>query len=67
MVMQIDRNGVREMIRAGVQLVDVLPPKEYVAEHIPGAVNVPLKTFSRETMRQLDPGMPVIVYCHDYQ
>ena len=46
-------------------LFDVLPPKEYVAEHLPGAVNVPLKQLDAETTAQLDQHKPVAVYRHD--
>lgn len=38
MAKHIDRQGVRELVGSGAQLVDVLPEKEYAAEHIPGAV-----------------------------
>jgi hypothetical protein len=34
---------LKGLLADGVQLVDVLPPEEYAAEHLPGAVNVPLK------------------------
>jgi rhodanese-related sulfurtransferase len=67
MVTQIDRNAVQSMFGRGAQLVDVLPAKEYEAEHIPGAINIPLKSLGRETARQLESDRPVIVYCHDYQ
>ena len=46
----------------GAQLVDVLPPLEYEDEHIPGAVNIPLKGLDRESTSRLDQGRPVIVY-----
>ena len=46
---------------------EVLPPDEYDDEHLPGAINIPLKTIDRETTRQLDRTKPVIVYCYDYQ
>ena len=49
------------------QLVEVLPPDEYADEHLPGAINIPLKTLDAKTTRQLDPHNPVIVYCYDYQ
>ena len=49
------------------QLVEVLPRDEYEDEHIPGAINIPLKTLDRETTRQLDRERPVIVYCYDTQ
>jgi rhodanese-related sulfurtransferase len=64
---QIDRNEVRSLLRGDAQLIDVLSAEDYEAEHIPGAINIPLKTLGRETARRLDPGRTVIVYCHDYQ
>jgi rhodanese-related sulfurtransferase len=42
---------------------DPLPPEEYAAEHLPGAVNVPLKQLDAETTAQLDQHRPVAVYC----
>jgi rhodanese-related sulfurtransferase len=36
----------------------VLPEAEFEDEHLPGAVNVPLKTLNRERARQLDRGRP---------
>lgn len=67
MATHIDRDGVRELVGVGAQLVDVLPEKEYAAEHISGAVSIPLKSLGDEAKRRLDPARPVIVYCHDYQ
>jgi len=67
MTTQIDRSEVQKMLGQGAQLVEVLLAREYEAEHIPGAINIPLKTLGREIARQLDSGRPVIVYCHDYQ
>ena len=63
----IDRHAVQELVQQGAQLVDVLAMREYEAEHIPGAINVPLKTLNRETSKRLDSRRPVITYCHDYQ
>jgi hypothetical protein len=40
---------VKGLLADGVQLVDVLPPEEYAAEHLPGAVNVPLKQLDAES------------------
>ena len=67
MVMQIDRDRLRGLLRDGAVLIDVLPAEEYEAEHIPGAINIPLKTLGRGTTRQLESDRPLIVYCHDYQ
>ncbi|MFL5961910.1 MAG: rhodanese-like domain-containing protein [Gaiellaceae bacterium] len=63
----IDREQVQKLIANGAQLVEVLPPEEYKDEHLPGAINIPLKTLDAVTTRQLDPQRPVIVYCYDYQ
>ena len=51
----------------GAQLVDVLPHEEYEEEHLPGAINIPLKELDRGTIARLNRDAPVIVYCHDYQ
>jgi rhodanese-related sulfurtransferase len=64
----IDRDEVRRLLREeGGQLVEVLPPDEYDDEHLPGAINIPLKALDRETTRRLDRERPVIVYCYDTQ
>ncbi len=63
----VDREEVRRLVAAGAQLVEVLPAAEFEEEHLPGAINIPLKELDRETIRQLERGRPVIVYCHDYQ
>ena len=64
----IDRDELQRLQRdERVQLVEVLPPDEYAGEHLPGAINIPLKTLDLETSRQLDRSRPVIVYCYDTQ
>ena len=64
----IFRDGVRRLVQEeGAQLVDVLPREEYEEEHLPGAINIPLKELDRETIARLDRDASVIVYCHDYQ
>jgi phage shock protein E len=47
--------------------VDVLPRDGYEDEHLPGAINIPLKELDRETTTRLKRHTPIIVYCHDYQ
>lgn len=64
---EVNRSEVQQLVAAGAQLVDVLPADEYAAEHIAGAVSLPLKELKRETAARLDPDRPVIVYCWDYQ
>jgi rhodanese-related sulfurtransferase len=63
----VDRARVQQLLRDGAQLVEVLPRAEYEDEHLPGAINIPLKELNGETTRQLRRGQPVVVYCHDYQ
>ncbi|MCA1687792.1 MAG: rhodanese-like domain-containing protein [Actinobacteria bacterium] len=63
----IFRDEVRRLAEEGAQLVDVLPREEYEEEHLPGAINIPLKQLDRETTARLKRDAPVIVYCHDYQ
>ena len=63
----IFRDEVRRLVEEGAQLVDVLPRDEYEDEHLPRAINIPLKELDRETTVRLRRDAPVIVYCHDYQ
>lgn len=62
----IGRAELQRLVGAGAQLVEVLPKGEYDDEHLPGAINLPLKSLSRQTAGQfLDARRPVIVYCWD--
>jgi phage shock protein E len=63
----IDRDQVQELLQQGAQLVEVLPEDEFEDEHVPGAINIPLKTIDADSVRRLDSGRPVIAYCYDYQ
>ncbi len=47
------RSDVRRMVREGAQLVEVLPREDYEDEHLPGAINIPLKELNRERVRVL--------------
>ena len=58
----IDRDDVQRLMGEGAQLVEVLPPTEYEEMHLPGAVNIPLKSLDRETTAKLERDRPVIVY-----
>jgi rhodanese-related sulfurtransferase len=50
----IFRDGVRRLVQEeGAQLVDVLPCEEYEEEHLPAAINIPLKELDREDAEQL--------------
>ncbi len=61
----IDREGVRRLLAGGAQLVEVLPAPEYEEDHLPGAINVPLRQIERQAGALLDRNRPVIVYCWD--
>ena len=63
----IDREDVQRLVAEGAQLVEVLPQEEFEEEHLPGVINLPLKTLDAETTRRLERERPVLVYCHDYQ
>lgn len=63
----IERDDVQRLVAEGAQLVEVLPEAEYEDEHLPGAINIPLKRLDHETTRQIDRDRPVIAYCYDYQ
>ena len=60
----VDRAAVQDMARRGAQLVEVLPAKEYAEDHLPGAVNHPLRQLDYEA-GEIDRQRPVIVYCWD--
>jgi rhodanese-related sulfurtransferase len=61
----IDRHRLRRLVEKGAQLVEVLPAEEYEEEHLPGAINIPLRKIDAEAGRRLDSRRPVIVYCWD--
>lgn len=65
MYTQIDYPGLRELLDAGTQLVEVLPEAEYAEEHLPGAINIPLKTLDADSTAQLDRTRAIVVYCWD--
>lgn len=65
MPQEIDRNDVRRLMREGAQVVEVLPREEFEADHLPGAVSLPLRSLETEAKAKLDPNRPVVVYCWD--
>jgi len=64
---EIDRDELRRLMADRAQLVEVLPAEEFAEEHLPGAINIPLKELDAARVAQLRRDQPVIVYCHDYQ
>lgn len=57
------RTELLERVRDGlVTVLDVRPPEEYAAGHLPGAVNVPLAQLE-EQFDELEPDHEVVAYC----
>jgi len=56
---------VRRLLDEGAQLVEVLPEQEYAEEHLPAAINIPLKQLDGDSASRLDRARPIIVYCYD--
>jgi rhodanese-related sulfurtransferase len=65
MATRIDLTQVQQLLEDGAQLLEVLPAAEYTDEHLPGAVNIPLKQLDATTAAPLDRARPVVVYCWD--
>jgi rhodanese-related sulfurtransferase len=57
---------VRRLLEEGAQLVDVLGDDEFANDHLPGAINIPLKRLDEKTVGGLDRERPVLVYCNDF-
>lgn len=52
-------NRVRDDL---VSVIDVRPPLEYAAGHVPGAVNIPLEELEQH-LEELDPRQEIVAYC----
>ena len=59
----VDRRLLLERVRTGeVTVLDVRPPEEYRAAHIPGAVSVPLKELEKH-LGSLPKDREIVAYC----
>lgn len=65
MPIEIGFDEVRDLTERGAQLVEVLPAQEYEEEHLPGAINIPLKALTAEIAARLDRERAIVVYCWD--
>ena len=65
MAADVELARLKRLLADGAQLVEVLPAAEYAEEHLPGAINIPLKQLDATTATQLDRTRPVVVYCWD--
>ena len=57
--------AIRRLVDEGAQLVEVLPAEEFKEDHLPGAINIPLRHIDPAGVGALDRDRPVIVYCWD--
>ena len=66
MPQEISREEHRRLVAdETAQLVEVLPASEYREDHLPGALNLPLRRLESDAREVLTPARPVIVYCWD--
>jgi rhodanese-related sulfurtransferase/DNA-binding transcriptional ArsR family regulator len=63
---ELDPVPIRELLDRAQQglvtVIDVRPPEEYAAGHVPGAINITLDALSSH-LRRLPKGREVIAYC----
>ena len=58
---EISREDVRRLVDQGAQLVEVLPAEEYEQQHLPGAMNLPLRELTRaQAERRLSTIVPLL-------
>jgi rhodanese-related sulfurtransferase/DNA-binding transcriptional ArsR family regulator len=59
----VDNEELLRRVRAGeATLIDVRPPEEYAAGHIPGAISIPLAELPKR-LRELRKHREVVAYC----
>ncbi len=59
----VSRKELMRRLKDGlVTVLDVRPADEYALGHLPGAINIPLKTLSRH-LKKLDRSREIIAYC----
>src|SRR6185436_18397455 len=61
----IGREDVQRLVAEDAALVEALPKESYEKQHLPGAINLPLRAIDRSVTAALDPGRRVVVYCWD--
>ncbi len=66
MFQTVDREGVRQLIDRGAQVVEVLEEDQFRLAHLPGALHLFARRFTRERVEELlDRDRPIVVYCLD--
>lgn len=59
----VDGPTARELVAAGVKVVDVRTPAEFAAGHVPGASNIPHDQIANRHAELGPPSTPVLLYC----
>jgi rhodanese-related sulfurtransferase len=60
-----ERSEVQSLIDGGAQVVEVLGSEEFEEDHLPGAINLPLRKLETDVVGVLDRSRPILVYCWD--
>jgi rhodanese-related sulfurtransferase len=67
----ISRDDLRDRMERNdvFALIEVLPPQNYEASHLPGAMNIPLGNDFRDRVQQTlpDRSQTIVVYCRDQE
>ena len=63
---EIGHDKVQRLSAAGAYLLDVREREGYDAEHLPGALSLPIKSLDQESTASLDRTRPVIAYCWEW-
>lgn len=59
----VSRDDLVARVKDGlITILDVRPPEEYAAGHLPGSVNIPLKEL-KQRLGELPEGTEVVAYC----
>ena len=59
----IPRSELLERVRKDlVTVIDVRPPEEYAAGHVPGAINIPIKELEQR-IKELPHDQDIVAYC----
>jgi len=59
----VDPEELLKRVRRGqITVLDVRPPEEFAAGHLPGAINIPLAELEQH-LNDLDSGKEIVAYC----
>lgn len=67
MVTRIGTHEAQKLLNEGAQALEVLPESDHRAEHLPGALSLPLARLTSDAVAELDRARPLLVYCYDTQ